>query len=318
MTPTPSILLTGRIPSSVVAKLEAIGDLDQFRRDGVDVMPHDELVARVAGKQALVSMITDAIGRDVIESGADLKVIANAAVGYNNIDVAAARERGIIVTNTPGVLTDATADLTWALILGITRRMGEGERLVRRGGWKGWTFDFMLGAELRGKQLGIVGYGGIGRAVAARGRAFGMRIAYTSRTPKNDPDAEAMPFDRLLATSDIVSLHCPLTPETRHLIDQPALARMKRSAYLINTSRGPVVDEKALAWALRMHLIAGAGLDVFEEEPKVESELLTLENVMVVPHLGSGTVETRTAMADLAARNVAAVLSGQGPLTPVS
>ncbi|HEY3093553.1 MAG TPA: D-glycerate dehydrogenase [Vicinamibacterales bacterium] len=318
MSPKPSILLTGRIPSSVVAKLEAIGNLDHFKRDGVDVMPHDELVARVAGKQALVSMITDAVSKDVIEAGTDLKVIANAAVGYNNIDVAAARERDIIVTNTPGVLTDATADLTWALILGITRRIGEGERLVRRGGWKGWTFDFMLGAELRGKQLGIVGYGGIGRAVAARGRAFGMRIAYTSRAPKNDPDAEAMPFDRLLATSDIVSLHCPLTLETRHLIDQPALARMKRSAYLINTSRGPVVDEKALAWALRMHLIAGAGLDVFEEEPKVESELLTLENVMVVPHLGSGTVETRTAMADLAARNVAAVLSGQGPLTPVS
>ena len=318
MSAKPSILLTGRIPSSVVATLEAIGDLDRFRRDGVDVMPHDELVARVAGKQALVSMITDAVSRDVIEAGTDLKVIANAAVGYNNIDVAAARERGIIVTNTPGVLTDATADLTWALILGITRRIGEGERLVRRGGWKGWTFDFMLGAELRGKQLGIVGYGGIGRAVAARGRAFGMRIAYTSRTPKNDPGAEAMPFDRLLATSDIVSLHCPLTAETRHLIDQPALARMKRSAYLINTSRGPVVDEKALAWALRTHLIAGAGLDVFEEEPKVEQELLTLENVMLVPHLGSGTVETRTAMADLAARNVAAVLSGQAPLTPVS
>jgi lactate dehydrogenase-like 2-hydroxyacid dehydrogenase len=313
----PSILLTGKIPSSVVATLESIGDLDHFRRDGVDVMPHDELVARVAGKQALVSMITDAVSRDVIEAGRELKVIANAAVGYNNIDVAAARERGIIVTNTPGVLTDATADLTWALILGITRRIGEGERLVRRGAWKGWTFDFMLGAEVRGKQLGIVGYGGIGRAVAARGRAFGMRIAYTSRTPKHDPEAEAMPLDRLLATSDIVSLHCPLTPETRHLIDQPALARMKRSAYLINTSRGPVVDEKALAWALRMHLIAGAGLDVFEEEPKVEPELLTLENVMLVPHLGSGTVETRTAMADLAARNVAAVLSGQSPLTPV-
>ena len=314
----PSILLTGRIPSSVVARLESIGDLEQFRRDGIDVMPHGELVARVAGKQALVSMITDAVSRDVIEAGGDLKVIANAAVGYNNIDVAAARERGIVVTNTPGVLTDATADLTWALILGITRRIGEGERLVRRNGWKGWTFDFMLGSEIRGKQLGIVGYGGIGRAVAARGRAFGMRVAYTSRTPKNEPDAEAMPFDRLLATSDIVSLHCPLTPETRHLIDQPALARMKRSAYLINTSRGPVVDEKALAWALRTHLIAGAGLDVFEEEPKVEPELLTLENVMLVPHLGSGTVETRTAMADLAARNVAAVLSGQRPLTPVS
>ena len=280
-------------------------------------MPHDELVARVAGKQAIVSMITDAVDRQVIEAGAALKVIANAAVGYNNIDVAAARQRGIIVTNTPGVLTDATADLTWALILGITRRIGEGERLIRRGEWRGWTFDFMLGAELRGKQLGIVGYGGIGRAVAARGRAFGMRIAYTSRTPKNDPDAEAMAIDRLLATSDVVSLHCPLTSETRHLIDQPVLARMKRSAYLINTSRGPVVDEKALAWALRMRLIAGAALDVFEEEPKVEPELLTLENVMLVPHLGSGTVETRTAMADLAVRNVAAVLAGQDPLTPV-
>ena len=314
----PSILLTGKIPSSVLAKLESIGEVDQFHRDGVDVMPHDDLVARVAGKQALVSMITDAISRDVIEAGDVLKVIANAAVGYNNIDVAAARERGIVVTNTPGVLTDATADLTWALILGVTRRIGEGERLVRRGEWKGWTFVFMLGAEVRGKQLGIVGYGGIGRAVAARGRAFGMRIAYTSRTPKDEPDAESMPLDRLLATSDIVSLHCPLTAETRHLIDQAALARMKRSAYLVNTSRGPVVDEKALAWALRTRLIAGAGLDVFEHEPKVEPELLTLENVMVVPHLGSGTVETRTAMADLAVRNVAAVLSGQAPLTAVS
>ena len=314
----PSILLTGKIPSSVVATLEEIGNLDHFRRDGVDLMPHDELVARVAGKQALVSMITDAVSRDVIEAGTDLKIIANAAVGYNNIDVAAARQRGIIVTNTPGVLIDATADLTWALILGITRRIGEGERLVRRGEWKGWTFDFMLGAELKGKQLGIVGYGGIGRAVAARGRAFGMRIAHASRTPKSDPDAEEMPLDRLLATSDVVSLHCPLTSETRHLIDQPALARMKRSAYLINTARGPVVDEKALAWALRMRLIAGAGLDVFEEEPKVNPELLTLENVILVPHLGSGTVETRTAMADLAARNVAAVFAGQSPLTPVS
>jgi len=313
----PSILLTGKIPSSVLARLESIGEVEQFRRDGVDVMPHDELVARVTGKQALVSMITDAVSRDVIEAGKDLKIIANAAVGYNNIDLGAARERGILVTNTPGVLTDATADLTWALILGITRRIGEGERLIRRGGWNGWTFDFMLGAELRGKQLGIVGYGGIGRAVAARGRAFGMRIAYTSRTPKDDLDAEPMPLDRLLATSDVVSMHCPLTPETRHLIDQPALARMKRSAYLINTSRGPVVDEKALAWALRTRLIAGAGLDVFEEEPNVAPELLTLENVMLVPHLGSGTVETRTAMADLAVRNVAAVLSGQAPVTPV-
>jgi glyoxylate reductase len=314
----PSILLTGKIPASVLARLEAIGEVEQFHRDVTGEMPHDELVARVRDKQALVSMVTDPVSRDVITAGTELKIIANVAVGYNNIDVGAARERGIVVTNTPGVLTDATADLTWALILGITRRVGEGERLIRRGAWNGWAFDFMLGAELRGKQLGIVGYGGIGQAVAARGRAFGMRVAYTSRTPKNDPDSEPMPFDRLLATSDVVSLNCPLTPETRHLIDQPALARMKRSAYLVNTSRGPVVDEKALAWALRTRLIAGAALDVFEEEPRVEPELLTLENVMVVPHLGSGTIETRTAMADLAVRNVAAVLGGGEALTRVS
>jgi lactate dehydrogenase-like 2-hydroxyacid dehydrogenase len=313
----PSILLTGKIPASVLGRLESIGEVEQFRRGATGEMPHDELVARVRSKQALVSMVTDPVTRNVIDAGTELKIIANVAVGYNNIDVDAARQRGIVVTNTPGVLTDATADLTWAHILGITRRVGEGERLIRRGGWNGWAFDFMLGAELRGKQLGIVGYGGIGRAVAARGRAFGMRVAYTSRTPKDDADAEPMPLDRLLATSDVLSLHCPLTPETRHLIDQPALARMKRSAYLINTSRGPVVDEKALAWALRTHLIAGAALDVFEQEPKVEPELLTLENVMLVPHLGSGTVETRTAMADLAVRNVAAVLGGGEPLTPV-
>ena len=214
-----SILLTNRIPASVVARLDACGDVDQFARDGVDVMPHDELIGRVVGKHALVCLITDRVDRAVLESGSDLKLVANVGVGFNNIDVAAAKERGVIVTNTPGVLTDATADLTWALILGITRRIGEGERLVRAGQWKGFKFDFMLGAGLRGKQLGIVGYGGIGQAVAHRGRAFGMRIAYSSRTPKVDPDAEAMPIDRLLATSDIVSLHCPLTPETTHLID---------------------------------------------------------------------------------------------------
>src|SRR6266850_5416900 len=222
--------------------------------DSGQALPKAELVKRLQGKDGLICHIISTIDEEVLGATPGLKVVSNVAVGYNNIDVAAARQRGIVVTNTPDVLTDATADLTWALILGITRRMGEGERLVRRGAWKGWTFDFMLGAELRGKQLGIVGYGGIGRAVAARGRAFGMRIAYTSRTPKNDPGAEAMPLDRLLATSDIVSLHCPLTAETRHVIDQPALARMKRSAYLINTSRGPVIDEKALAWALRAHL----------------------------------------------------------------
>jgi glyoxylate reductase len=281
------------------------------RHDGAAAIPRDVLLARLPGKQALICLLTDAIDRDVIEAGRDLRVIANIAVGYNNIDVAAARAHGIAVTNTPDVLTEASADFTWAMILGITRRVSEGERLVRRGEWKGWALDFMLGTELRGKQLGIVGFGRIGRAVAARAEAFGMHVVHTAR------GADGMPFDRLLATSDVVSLHVPLTTETTHLIDQAALARMKRSAYLINTSRGPVVDEAALAWALRERMISGAALDVYEREPIVHPDLLKLENVLLVPHLASATVETRTAMADLAVRNVLAVLRGESPVTPV-
>ena len=281
-------------------------------------MPHAELVARVAGKQALLSLITDAVDAEVIDAGQDLRVIANVAVGYNNVDVAAARARGIVVSNTPDVLTDATADMTWALILAVTRRVAEGDRLIRAGGWSRWSMDFMLGTELRGKQLGVVGFGRIGRAVADRGRAFGMRIACASRSPVREADVESMPLDRLLATSDVVSLHVPLGPETRHLISQPQLARMKRGAYLVNTSRGPVVDEVALAWALSQGLIGGAGLDVFEDEPRVHAGLMPLANVVLTPHLGSATVDTRTAMADLAASNALAVLGGQPPLTPVS
>jgi glyoxylate reductase len=293
-----------------MARLDEACDVERFDGDGV--ISRDELAARVAGKQGLISMVTDAVDRTVIEAGTSLQVIANAAVGYNNIDVAAARERGIIVTNTPGVLTDATADLTWALILAVTRRLGEGERWVRRREWPGWAFDQLLGMELRGKQLGIIGYGRIGRAVAARAAGFGMTVVHNSRS------GDGMPMDRLLSTSDVVSLHVPLTPETTHLIDQPALARMKRTAYLINTSRGPVVDEAALAWALKNRLIAGAALDVYEREPIVHDELFALENVVLAPHLGSATSETRTAMADLAVRNVIAVLSGEAPITPVT
>jgi glyoxylate reductase len=243
-------------------------------------------------------------------------VIANVAVGYDNIDVAHARARGIVVTNTPDVLTESVADFTWSLILAITRRLAEGERLVRRGEWKGWALDLLLGTELRGKQLGLVGVGRIGRAVAARAPAFGMKVAYTSRR-EIEGIGEALSLDRLLLTSDIVSLHVPLTPETRHLIDRRALTRMKRSAYLINTARGPVIDEEALAWALHQHLLAGAALDVYEHEPAVHADLLRLENVLLVPHLASGTTETRTAMADLAVENVLAVLEGRPPLTPV-
>jgi glyoxylate reductase len=304
----PSVLVGGKLPSSVMARLEEACDIDRVEGG---TPAHDDLVARIPGKQAMVALITNTVDRALLDAGRHLRIVANVAVGYNNVDVAAARERGVIVTNTPDVLTEATADFTWALILGITRRLGEGERLVRRGAWKGWAFDFMLATELRGKQLGIVGYGRIGQAVAARAAAFGMHVARTSRA------GGGIPLDRLLSTSDVVSLHVPLTAETTHLIDQPALARMKRTAYLINTARGPVVDEGALAWALKNRLIAGAALDVYEREPLVHPDLLTLENVLLAPHMASGTTETRTAMADLAVRNVIAVLSGQPPLTPV-
>ena len=305
-----------------MARLDEACDVDLNDRD--TFLSHDELIARVRGKHGLIAMLPDTVDRAVLEAGLpDLKVVAAVAVGINNIDAKTAAELGIAVTNTPDVLTESTADLTWSLILGIMRRVTEGDRLVRRGGWKAWAFDFMLGTELRGKQLGIVGFGRIGRAVAARAAAFGVRVAYFARNPPapkvalGETPAEPMPLDRLLATSDIVSLHCPLTPETRHLIDQTALARMKRSAYLINASRGPVVDEAALAWALEQRLIAGAALDVYENEPAVFPDLLKLDNVLLVPHLGSATTETRTAMADLAADNVIAVLSGRAPLTPV-
>jgi glyoxylate reductase len=312
---TAKVLVTRRLPSSVLAKLEAVADVDLYTGDAT--IPPGELRARVADKDALVSLLTDAVDRTVIDAAPKLKIVANVAVGFNNIDIAYAQSRGVIVTHTPDVLTESVADFTWALILAITRRLAEGERVVRSGQWKGWALDFMLGAELKGKQLGLVGVGRIGCAVAARAPAFGVRVVYTEPRDIDLPGAENVSLDRLLNTSDIVSLHVPLLPETTHLIDKRALARMKRSAYLINTARGPVVDEEALAWALQQHLIAGAALDVFEREPAVHADLLKLENVLLVPHLASATTETRTAMADLAAENVVAVLAGRAPLTPV-
>jgi glyoxylate reductase len=263
-------------------------------------------------------VLTDRISAEVLAEADALKVVSNIAVGYDNIDVAAAHARGVVVTNTPDVLTEATAELTWALILAITRRLGEGERLVRRGGWKGWALDFMLGMELRGKQLGIIGRGRIGRAVAARAPAFGMHAVFAAREGRRSSDLPELSLDELLVSSDVISLHTPLTSSTKHLIDRRALARMKRTAYLVNTARGPVVDEEALAWALGERLIAGAALDVYEREPEVFAKLLELENVVLAPHLGSATRETRTAMADLAVANTLAVLQGQPALTPVS
>ncbi len=250
-------------------------------------------------------------------------MVANVAVGYDNVDVAACAARGVVCTNTPGVLTDATADLALGLILASTRRLGEAERMVRAGGTWSWSMFFMLGSGLQGKTLGIIGLGQIGTATARRARAFGMRIAYTGRRQADagleaELEATRLDLDELLATADVVSIHCPLSDATRHLIDARRLGLMKPTAYLINCARGPIVAEAALAQALRDGTIAGAGLDVFEHEPAIEPELFELENVVLLPHLGSATIETRTAMGVLAARNAVAILAGEPPLTPIT
>ncbi|MEW5981745.1 MAG: D-glycerate dehydrogenase [Acidobacteriota bacterium] len=315
----PGVLVTCRVPSAVAARLDEACEVDLYT--GEEPMSRGELRQRLEGKQALMCLLTDRIDSDVMDASPALRVVANIAVGYDNVDVSAASARGIVVTNTPGVLTEATADFTWALILAVTRRIAEGERLMRQGRWKGWALDFMLGSELGGKQLGIVGLGRIGRAVATRAVAFGMRVAYadpglTGHDSHGLPYAR-LPLDELLTGSDIISLHVPLAPETRHLINRRTLLRLKRSAYIVNTSRGAVIDEEALAWALREGIIAGAALDVYEHEPAIHADLIGLENIVLAPHLGSATVETRTAMADLAARNIIAVLSGEPPLTRV-
>jgi len=300
----PSVLLTRRIPSSNLATLERETEVDLQQ----EPLGPADLRDRVRDKEAIICVMTDRIDASVIDAGRNLKVVSTIAVGYDNIDVAAARARGVIVTNTPDVLTEATAELTWALILTAARRIGEGERLIRRGAWKAWTLDFMLGTELRGKQLGIIGRGRIGRAVAAKAPAFGMRAVFARQD---------MSVDELLVSSDVISINTSLRSDTRHLIDKRALMRMKRSAILVNTSRGPVVDEEALAWAMSERLIAAAALDVYEREPVVHEALLGMENVVLSPHLGSATRETRGAMIDLAVRNVIEVVHGRAPLTPV-
>ena len=315
------IVVTRRIPDPAIELLEGAGD--------VWVSPHDrplsadELHSAVAGADAAVTLLHDRVDDAFLDAaGPALRIVANVAVGYDNVDVEACTRRGVVVSNTPGVLTEATADIAFALILMSTRRLGEGERLIRaRTPWS-WSMFFMLGTGLQGKTLGIVGLGKIGQATARRARAFGMEIVYAGRRrAAEDVEAELsvrfLPLDELLTTADVVTLHCPLSAETRHLIDAAALARMQPSSHLVNTTRGPVVDEAALAEALRAGAIAGAGLDVFEREPEVHPDLLELENVVLIPHLGSATIETRTAMGVLAAENVVAVLGGSAPVTPV-
>jgi len=319
----PRIVVTRRIPDPA---LELLGDhADVWLSPHDRPLERDELYAAAAGADGLVTLLHDRVDDALLDAaGRQLRVVANVAVGYDNADVEACLRHGVVLTNTPGVLTEATADIAFALILMATRRLGEGERMVRAGGTWTWSMFFMLGSGIQGKTLGIVGLGQIGTATARRARAFGMRIAYTGRR-RVSPELEAElvaewvgELDELVATADVVSLHCPLTPETHHLIDARRLALMKPGAYLVNTTRGPVVDEAALTAALREGMIAGAGLDVFENEPAIHPGLIELEQAVLIPHLGSATIETRTAMAVLAARNALAVVDGKPPLTPVT
>ena len=315
------VLVTRELPE---AALRLLGghELDVHR--GETPWSKAELMARLADKDALVCQLTQKVDAEVLAAGAKLRVVANVAVGYDNIDLGAATARGIAVTNTPGVLDETTADFTWALILGVARRVVEGDRLARSGQWRGWDLLLLVGADVHGKTLGILGLGRIGRRVAERARGFAMRVLY------HDAVRAAAEVERelglewvetkeeLLQQADFVTLHVPLLPETRHFIGRAELSWMKPTAYLINASRGPVVDEAALAEALERKQIAGAALDVFENEPTIHPKLVQQPTVLLAPHIASASVETRTRMAVMAAENVVAVLSGRRPANLVN
>ena len=302
-----TVVLTAEYPP--IARSILSESFDVVEHSTEHLRSEDDMITLLAEADAAITLLTDPLTRRVLESNPNLRMVANYAVGYNNIDVEAARDLGIVITNTPGVLTEATADMTMAMILAVTRRLVEGDAEVRATGECLWEPLHLLGTSLQGKILGIVGFGRIGRAVADRARAFGMEV----RTAGRGDD-----FRALLRESDIVSIHAPLNEATRHLIDRETLSLMKKSSYLINTARGALVDEEALADALERGALAGAALDVYENEPVVNRRLLSMKNVVILPHIGSATVETRTAMAKTAASDVLRFLSGGAPLHPVS
>ncbi len=313
----PTIVITGAIPAVATSILSNDFEIVEHPPEGPRT--EEELITMLAEADGAITRLTDPITRRVLQSNPTLQIVSNYAVGYNNIDVAAARDLGIVVTNTPGVLTETTADLAFALILAVTRCLIKADRDLRASGKVYWNPNGWLGHSLTGKTLGIVGMGRIGAAVATRARGFGMNVVYTRRRESDDAAAygRKMPLDELLAVSDVISIHCPLNEETRHLIDQRALHLMKRTAFLINTARGAIVDERALARALATNRIAGAGLDVYEEEPAVTPELFGLDNVVLLPHIGSATIETRDAMARLAAQGIVEFFRGQMPANSV-
>ncbi len=309
----PRVLVTRHVYPAAISILQERCVVDY--QDTYDVMDEAQLARKLALADGVVCQLTDPMTRAVIGAAPRLKVISQVAVGYDNVDVPAATERGVLVTNTPGVLTEATADLTFALLLAAARRLPEAERFLRAGEWRRWDVDLLCGGDVHGRTIGIVGLGRIGRAVARRARGFGMRVLYAGRRPapadvEQELRARRVPLDTLLAESDFVSLHVPLGPDTRHLISVAQLCSMQRHAVLINTSRGAVVDEPALIAALEEGLIGGAALDVFEHEPAVPDALLQLPNVVLLPHVGSAVTSVRAQMCAIAARDCAAALTG--------
>lgn len=314
------VFVTRSLPDPGVEPLRAAG-FDVEVHDGEMPPDPDALRRGTREADALLTTLADRIDADLLDACQRLRVVANYAVGFDNVDVVAARARGIEVTTTPDVLTDATADLTWALLLAAARQLGRGDRMVRAGQWQGWAPTQLLGQPLGGRVLGIVGLGAIGTAVARRALGFGMRIVYANRSPiapelAIELGAERLSVEELVRTADVVSLHAPLNAESRHLIDADALSAMKPTAILVNTARGALVDEAALVDALRVGRPAAAGLDVFEREPALTAGLTALDNVVLAPHLGSATTEARAEMARLCCDNIVAVLSGRPALTP--
>jgi len=314
----PRVVVTRRLPKPVEDELARLFDAELNTAD--KALSAGELREAVASADGLLPTVTDRITAEVLSADPRrTRIVANFGVGYNNIDVEAAKANGIAVTNTPDVLTDCTADIAMTLLLSVARRAGEGERHVREGSWTGWRPTHMLGTKVTGKTLGIIGLGRIGQAVARRAHhGFGMRILYHNRAPVPesqiaDLDAELRPLDELLAESDFVSLHCPATPETRHLINARTLGLMKPGSFLINSARGEVVDEAALIQALKSGVLSGAGLDVYQGEPAVNPEFARMDNVVLLPHLGSATNETRVAMGMRAVANLQAFFSGERP-----
>lgn len=310
----PKLFITRYIPEPAIKRLEEVFEVEIFPENRA--ITHEELKEKVRDIDALICLLTDNIDHEIIEAASNLKCISVYAVGYNNIDVETATKHSIVICNTPGVLTETTADLAWALIMSCARRIVEADCFVREGKFQGWEPMLMLGNDIFGKTLGIIGMGRIGRAVAHRALGFDMKVIYYD--PQVDP--ESLPSDyvsvdltTLCQNSDFISIHTPLTPETRHLIGEKEFNLMKPTAILINTARGPIIDEQALISALKEHKIAGAGLDVYENEPVIPEELIKLSNVILLPHIGSASYETRTKMALLAAENAIAVIEGKNP-----